>query len=453
VFSWLAHNTLCALPIAVLALVARIAAPKRPALEHALWLLVFLRLIVPPLQWESGLDSPSRASVLGLVSSEEPGPWNALMGTLARSFGSNWSTWATRGLVVLFLGFLARIAWRELVRARAVELCVRQARDADGRLQRHVDEIAARLGSDPPRVRLSPEAASPFLWSLRRPVLVLPVEQALPEPTVLAHEFAHLRRRDHWSAWLELIVQAFHFWNPLFWLARRRMHLAAELSCDQWVVARFPAERRGFAAALVEAAERSARGNFVPRAVQAIGADARDFEERLKRILSREAPPSPRASLLGAAALGGLLSFPGFLLPTLAEFRAALPALPSGLDRTALERSLAGADGVLRENPSSGAAWAQRGVALLSLGRLEEALASFEQQEGLGYQSAKALYNQGCALVRLGRTHEALERLALAYELGLDVARNVAADPDFEPVRGTAEFQGFLARLEEAQPE
>src|SRR5262249_19060300 len=154
-----------------------------------------------------------------------------------------------------------------------------------GRLQSHVSRVAHELGMRAPPVRVLPEASGPFLWSLRRPVLVLSAAEPLPAPTVLAHELAHLRRRDHWTAWLELVVQGFHFWNPLFWLARRQLHRAAELACDQWVVERFPGDRRAFAAALIDTAERASRGGFVPRAAQAIGLDRRDFEERLVRIL------------------------------------------------------------------------------------------------------------------------------------------------------------------------
>ena len=80
-----------------------------------------------------------------------------------------------------------------------------------------------------PGVRVSSEAQGPFLWSLRRPVLVLPAGPG-PDRTVLAHELAHLTRRDHWTSWLELVVQAFHFWNPLFWLARRQLALGQHSS-------------------------------------------------------------------------------------------------------------------------------------------------------------------------------------------------------------------------------
>jgi beta-lactamase regulating signal transducer with metallopeptidase domain len=41
---------------------------------------------------------------------------------------------------------------------------------------------------------------------------------------VLAHELAHLRRRDHWVRGLELVVSVLYWWNPLVWWVRRRLH-------------------------------------------------------------------------------------------------------------------------------------------------------------------------------------------------------------------------------------
>jgi tetratricopeptide (TPR) repeat protein len=265
-------------------------------------------------------------------------------------------------------------------------------------------------------------------------VLVLPAAERLPDPTVLAHELAHLRRRDHWSAWFELVVQGLHFWNPLFWLARRNLHRAAELACDGWAVARFPAERRAFAGALVATAER-ASARFVPRAAQAIGSDARDFEERLVRIL--HADPSPRRwrGALAAAGLVAALSLPGLAAPTLGDFRRALPELPAGLDHEHWHEVLARAEGRLRVAPDDGAAEMQRGIALLGLGRAEESLAAFQRQHELGFRPDRALYNQACALVRLGDLEGAESCLAEAAELGLDVAALVAADPDLAALR------------------
>ena len=231
-------------------------------------------------------------------------------------------------------------------------------------------------------------------------------------------------------------MQGFHFWNPLFWIARRQLHRAAELACDSWVVERFPAERRAFAEALVTTAERASLGGFVPRAAQAIGMERRDFEERLVRILRGQRGVRGQRALLGAGFLCAGLTWPGWIAPTLADFREALPELPAGNDHEHWRRTLGAAEERLRIDPSDGAATMQRGIALLGLGRAAESLAAFERQHELGFQPAKALYNQACALVQLGELDAALVCLAHAADLGLDVAGFVAADPDMAALCG-----------------
>lgn len=436
-FSWLAFNTLCALPLAVAALLVRRLPRVRPALEHFLWLLVLVRLVLPPFSLAtSGGASPSSSSI---VSSAPPGFADVLVARTTRLLGPNWSTLGARVLLGLFLALLAWVLVRELARILAVERCVRRSAHARGRLARHVRAVATRLGMPAPSVRVLSEASGPFLWSLRGPVLVLPEAADLPAETVLAHELAHLRRRDHWTAWLELLVQGFHFWNPLFWLARRQLHRAAELACDQWVVERFPSARRAFAEALVQTAERASRGGFVPRAAQAIGMDGRDFEERLVRIL-RAGPARVTRGLHLAGLACALLTLPGLVVPTLGEFRARLPELPAGSDQKTWLDALARAEERLRAAPDDGALELQRGIALLCLGRAEEALAAFQRQGELGHRPALAHYNQACARVRLGDEEGALVSLVHAADAGLDVPALAAEDPDLAALRAHPGF-------------
>ena len=72
---------------------------------------------------------------------------------------------------------------------------------------------------------------------------------------VLAHELAHLRRRDHWVRLVELVVSVLHWWNPLVWWVRRRLHAVEEQCCDAWVAWVCPDRSHDYAESLLKAAE------------------------------------------------------------------------------------------------------------------------------------------------------------------------------------------------------
>lgn len=94
----------------------------------------------------------------------------------------------------------------------------------------------------------------PFILGLFRPCIYLPSDLSEPELScVLAHERAHLRRRDHiWKplGWLLLSV---HWFNPLVWLAYALFCRDVEYACDESVVGGLDADgRRAYARALLE---------------------------------------------------------------------------------------------------------------------------------------------------------------------------------------------------------
>ena len=68
---------------------------------------------------------------------------------------------------------------------------------------------------------------------------------------IVAHELAHLRRGDHWVRRLELVAGLVWWWNPLYWLARRRLDFEAELACDAWAVWAPPEDRLSYAESLI----------------------------------------------------------------------------------------------------------------------------------------------------------------------------------------------------------
>ena len=78
---------------------------------------------------------------------------------------------------------------------------------------------------------------SPFVFGVVKPNIYLPMH--MDEGTaayVIAHERAHLARRDHWRKVLGYLVLALHWFNPLVWVAYILFCRDIELACDEKVV-------------------------------------------------------------------------------------------------------------------------------------------------------------------------------------------------------------------------
>jgi TonB family protein len=146
---------------------------------------------------------------------------------------------------------------------------------------------------------------------LRRKFLLLPVSivDALPDEdlhTVIAHEFAHMRRRDFAKnllyEWLSLPVT----YHPLLWLTRARIMESREMVCDQMAAAM--TGRNEYAQSLLRLASLLVAGTLV-RTPHAVGIfDANVFERRLMNLTGKhkEMRAVCRVALVTACAALGL---------------------------------------------------------------------------------------------------------------------------------------------------
>lgn len=88
-----------------------------------------------------------------------------------------------------------------------------------------------------PAIVFSDEAVTPAVYGVFRPVLLLPAnyldtlsrEEA---EHVLLHELAHLKRGDLWIHGLCLLLQIVYWFNPLLVWARKQMKYVREICCD-----------------------------------------------------------------------------------------------------------------------------------------------------------------------------------------------------------------------------
>ena len=88
---------------------------------------------------------------------------------------------------------------------------------------------------------------SPFILGAIRPKIYLPSRlDATSRAHVLAHERAHISRRDHFWKPLGFLLLSFHWFNPLIWVAFILLSRDIEFACDEKVISQL--DREGKAA-------------------------------------------------------------------------------------------------------------------------------------------------------------------------------------------------------------
>jgi beta-lactamase regulating signal transducer with metallopeptidase domain len=144
--------------------------------------------------------------------------------------------------------------------------------------------------------------------------------------TVFRHELAHLKRGDPWAGLLAEVLVALLWWQPLAWLLRRRLLLAAEFACDDW--AQFEAADAADYAEALLALVPVCPAAPLPGAQAAAG----ELLTRLQRLLGRDriAPPALRRGGWVAAPLVALV---------LSGAAALVQAPPARAGRTVADRA------------------------------------------------------------------------------------------------------------------
>ncbi len=147
-------------------------------------------------------------------------------------------------------------------------------------------------------IKQSEGVASPFVLGLFRPVIYLPYSVADEDITyVIAHEKAHIRRKDHWWKPVGFVLLAVYWFNPLLWVAYVLLCRDIEAACDEKVIREMGTEdRRAYSAALLHC---SVRHRVIAACPLAFGET--DVKGRIKGIMNYK-KPAPWVVLLAVAA-------------------------------------------------------------------------------------------------------------------------------------------------------
>lgn len=293
--------------IVLVATAVRATSRQRPHLAHALWLVVLVKCVTPPL-WSSPsgvfcwletgavaarqAESETRsAEALVQCVTANAGGWKEARPKLtvqrvagderadrtgatrvARSAEPGLAGWgleawlllawlAGTGLAWAVTGVRWWRCWVQLQRQRVLP---------DAAYDAALAGLAGRLRlRRPVRLMVTASRFGPAVLGLWRPAIVLPesiVQGKSPadlEP-ILAHELIHVRRGDLWVGLLQTLAVGLWWFHPLVWLVNRSISREAERCCDEAVLATLRCAPARYARCLLEVLERKQTLRPVP---------------------------------------------------------------------------------------------------------------------------------------------------------------------------------------------
>lgn len=132
------------------------------------------------------------------------------------------------------------------------------------------------------------KCSSPHISGFLCPRIIIPerlLEEETPEEVLRAvfrHEFGHLTQGDFWTWKLVTVLQVIHWFNPILWLAFRRMRADAELACDTRIMrGEDRTQRIQYGSALLFVAQRCGREKD-----RQLSFSHHPLKQRVKMILS-----------------------------------------------------------------------------------------------------------------------------------------------------------------------
>lgn len=297
---------------------------NRPKLTHLLWILVLVKLVTPPIfnLPLSLIAAPSESVAAKFVSDKDPqGATVAIVdqvhsesemdrGDLAASEVVSASFWNTTkpwlgvawllGTISVLLISIARIVRFHLLLKRSTQQTERKLLNVGERL-------AQQLGLQKmPTITTTTANISPMVWWVGGDVKIVLPQSVMDKMSdeqcqlILAHEMAHICRRDYLVRWLEWLARVFFWWNPIVWWAQRNLRGVEEACCDELVLSKLNPSAKTYANTILTTVESLVSPVVSPPAMVCEINSGGFLERRIKLIMTRDSiqHPTPKRSVL-----------------------------------------------------------------------------------------------------------------------------------------------------------
>ena len=266
-------------------LILRLVLKKAPKWVNVLlWGIVAVRLICP-LSFESALSLiPSSETIpLDIEMAAKPTidsgvpAINSVVNPVLSSFAPPQHVLTSANPLQIWIPIL-NIIWLIGVGALLLYTAV-----SYWRLCRKVDTAVRYKGN----IFQSENVSSPFVLGIIKPRIYLPFNMNGQDlEHVVAHEQAHIRRKDHWWKPLGFLLLTIHWFNPLMWLAYVLLCRDSELACDEKVIKGLSNEQRAdYTQALVDCSVNRRMIAACPLTFGEVG-----VKERVKSVMNYKKP-------------------------------------------------------------------------------------------------------------------------------------------------------------------
>lgn len=181
------------------------------------------------------------------------------------------------------------------------------------------ESLCQRAGMCKPiRLFMTEVTDRPYVLGTLHPAVVLPKVQLastdrIRMQAILAHEIAHIERRDLFWNWLPALVHTLFYFLPPIWLANREWQVAQEIACDEAAILYTQIDVAVYGGMLVDmvATRQSIAPNVPKIATVGIVETAHTLKRRL--IAMKSVRPISRRTLMVAGTLSAMLAVPALL--------------------------------------------------------------------------------------------------------------------------------------------
>jgi len=308
----------------------------RAVFRYCVWMLVFVKLILPPtLSLPTGIgywygdylsaDSPILGQVSNVVQLEsgrtlipqdsglsietpqvQPSQTIPVAAAPVTSAVSSSTPLTWQAIIFLFwLGGVLVISLSLIQRIRFVRGLIAQSSSAKERLLGILNECRQQVGIRRNiELRLSNNTPSPAVCGLFKPIILMPtslIEKLSREKlkAVLIHELAHIKRGDVWVNLVQTVLQIIYFYNPFVWLANAVVRRIREQAVDEMVLVALGAGAKSYSNTLIDIADMAFFRTNLSLCFVSVVESKKALHRRIRHMLNRPVPRSSKLGILG----------------------------------------------------------------------------------------------------------------------------------------------------------